>query len=58
MLGNLIFIFLTNAGPAIFVGLIFVTPLERITITILSTVIMTPVIYVIRRVYPELSPGF
>ena len=57
MLGNLIFIFLTNAPTEIFVGLFFVTPLERITITVLSTVIMTPVIYMVRRVYPELASG-
>ena len=62
MLGNLIFITL---GPSvlglpspvitsIFKGLIFVTPIERVTITVLSTLIMAPIIYVARNMYPDL----
>ena len=62
MLGNLIFIAL---GPSvlglplpvltsIFYGLFWVTPIERLTITALSTLIMTPIIYVARNMYPDL----
>jgi uncharacterized membrane protein len=62
MLGNLIFIAL---GPSmlgipppvltsIFTGLFWVSPIERITITALSTLIMAPLIYVARNMYPEL----
>jgi hypothetical protein len=62
MLGNLIFIAL---GPSvlglpapvltsIFSGLFWVTPIERITITALSILIMAPIIYVARNMYPTL----
>jgi len=65
MLGNLIFIAL---GPSvlglpspvitsIFSGLFYVTPIERITITALSTLIMAPIIYVARNMYPDLFRG-
>jgi len=65
MLGNLIFIAL---GPSvlglpspvltsIFAGLFWVTPIERITITVLSTLIMGPIIIVARSMYPELFRG-
>jgi uncharacterized membrane protein len=65
MLGNLIFIAL---GPSvlglpppvitsIFSGLFWVTPIERITITVLSTLIMSPIIYVARSMYPDLFRG-
>jgi hypothetical protein len=62
MLGNLIFITL---GPSvlglnstiitsIFSGLFYVTPIERIMITALSTLIMAPIIYIAKNIYPEL----
>jgi len=65
MLGNLIFIAL---GPSvlglpspvitsIFSGLFYVTPIERIMITALSTLIMAPIIYVARNLYPDLFRG-
>jgi uncharacterized membrane protein len=65
MLGNLIFIAL---GPSvlglpspvitsIFSGLFWVTPIERIMITALSTLIMAPIIIVARNMYPELFRG-
>lgn len=65
MLGNLIFISLgpsmlgipSSALPSIFVGLFWVSPMERITITALSTLIMAPIILVARRMYPELFRG-
>lgn len=65
MLGNLIFItlgpsFLGLPSPvitSIFSGLFYVTPIERITITALSTLIMAPIIYVARNMYPKLFRG-
>jgi uncharacterized membrane protein len=65
MLGNLIFI---SLGPSmlgipspvltsIFSGLFWVSPIERIMITALSTLIMAPIIYVARNMYPDLFRG-
>ena len=62
MLGNLIFIQLgpsvigipPTVIPSMFKGLIFVTPIERVTITALSTLIMAPIIYAARNTYPDL----
>jgi uncharacterized membrane protein len=65
MLGNLIFIalgpsFLGFSSPdltSIFSVLFWVTPIERIMITVLSTMIMAPIIYVARNMHPELFRG-
>jgi uncharacterized membrane protein len=65
MLGNLIFITLgpsmlgipSPALTSIFVGLFWVAPIERLTITALSTMIMAPIIYVARNMYPDLFRG-
>jgi uncharacterized membrane protein len=65
MLGNLIFITLgpsmlgipSPAFAPIFAGLFWVSPVERITITALSTLIMAPIILVARRIYPALFRG-
>ncbi len=57
MLGNLIFIVLLHPSPLFFMTILPVTAAERIVITILSTVIATPLIVVIRSLYPELISG-
>jgi hypothetical protein len=53
MMGNLIFIIFIPT-PVFYMSLLPITALERITITILSTVIATPLIIVIRSVFPKL----
>ena len=65
MLGNLIFVALgpsllgipSPALTSIFAGLFWISPVERITITALSTLIMAPIILVARNMYPELFRG-
>ena len=54
MLGNLIFIFLVNPPPLFFIGTLPVSAVERTLLTILSTVIATPLILVVRTLFPDL----
>ena len=54
MLGNLIFIVLFNPSPVFFVSILPISVVERIVLTILSIVIATPLIVVLRIIYPSL----
>lgn len=54
MLGNLIFILLVNPPPLSFIALLPVSAIERIILTILSTVIGTSLILVVRTRFPDL----
>lgn len=54
MLGNLIFYYLYNPSPFFFIGILPVTVFERTTLTVLSTLIATPVIVIVRSVFPEI----
>jgi len=54
MLGNLIFYYLYNPSPFFFISILPITVFERITLTVLSTLIATPLIVLVRSVFPEL----
>ena len=54
MLGNLIFIYLFRPTPLFFMSILPVSASERIVLTILSTMITTPLILVVRSLFPEL----
>lgn len=54
MLGNLIFIYLANPSHLFFMTILPVSASERITITILSTLIASPLIHIVRSRFPEL----
>jgi hypothetical protein len=54
MLGNLIFITLVRPSPLFFMTIFPVTLFERVVITILSTVIATPLIIFVRKLFPLL----
>lgn len=54
MLGNLIFIYLFKPTPLFFMSILPVSALERVVITILSTMIATPLILIVRSLFPEL----
>lgn len=54
MLGNLIFISLFAPSPLFFMTTLPVAAFERIVLTILSTVFATPLILVVRILFPEL----
>ncbi|MHA2288129.1 MAG: hypothetical protein ACXABG_05015 [Promethearchaeota archaeon] len=54
LLGNLIFISIAKPSPIFFMTILPVTVVERIIITILSTIIMTPVILILRNLTPDL----
>jgi len=54
MLGNLIFISLLRPEPLFFMSILPVSVVERIVLTILSTVIATPLIIIVRMLFPEL----
>lgn len=55
MLGNLIFMALVPTDHLFFISILPVTALERIVMTILSMVIMTPLTVLIRDTFPEFS---
>lgn len=57
MLGNLIFILLLSPSPLFFMGILPVSAAERLVLTALSTAIATPLILIMRNVYPELMEG-
>ena len=52
MLGNVIYTVLLGPNPAFLMGILPVTALERITLTILSTIISTPLLLVVRELFP------
>jgi len=54
MLGNLLSIYLFKLPPIQFMAILPVSALERIILTILSTIISTPLIIVVRSLYPDL----
>ena len=54
MLGNLIFISLFGPDPLFFMSILPVSTAERIALTILSTVIATPLILIVRNIFPDL----
>jgi hypothetical protein len=54
MLGNFIFIALFSPPPVVFLTSLPVAAIERLIITILSTIIVTPIIILLRTIYPEL----
>lgn len=54
MLGNLIFMTLVPTSHVFFISILPVTAVERVVMTILSTAIMTPLVLLIRDVFPEL----
>jgi hypothetical protein len=58
MLGNLIFISLVETSPLFFVGILPMTAAERLVLTTLSTVIMTPLIPLVKEAFPELVNAF
>lgn len=57
MLGNLIFIQLFGPGPVFFVSVLPVSAIERLVLTAIATAIATPLIVVIRELYPEIYSG-
>ena len=54
MLGNLIYIILLNPAASIFVGILPISIMERIGITVGATLFGTSLILAVRRIYPEL----
>lgn len=54
MLGNLIFISLLRPEPLFFMSILPVSAAERIVLTILSTIIATPLLLIVRSLFPEL----
>ena len=54
MLGNLIFISLVRPGPLFFIGILPLSASERLALTLLSTAIATPLLLIVRNLYPEL----
>ena len=54
MLGNLIFISLFRPEPLFFMSILPVSAAERVVLTILSTIIATPLLLIVRSVFPEL----
>ena len=55
ILGNLLFIFLFNPSPLLFLTILPVSIVERAVITAVSTVVGAPLIVAVRRFYPELK---
>ncbi len=53
MLGNLIFMSLIETSPLFFVSILPVTAAERIILTMFSTVMMTPLILLLKKAFPE-----
>jgi hypothetical protein len=54
MLGGLLFVVLFDPAPALFVGLLPITAIERIGISIGATLIGTSLILAVRKTYPDL----
>lgn len=54
MLGNLIWIILYKPNPLLFMSILPISTIERIVITIISMVITTPLLVIVRNLYPEL----
>jgi len=54
MLGNLIFISLLQPAPLLFTSILPVSAAERFVLTMLSTVVATPLILIVRSMFPEL----
>jgi len=57
MLGNLIFIQFFSPIPAFFVGILPVTVVERMVITVVATLIGAPLVIAVRGVLPEMTKG-
>ena len=57
MLGNLIFDILISPPPASYLALLPIVAVERVVIMVISTVIATPLIIVLKEMYPELVRG-
>ena len=57
MLGNLIFDVLVSPPPASYMALLPLVTVERVAITVISTLLATPLIIVLREMYPELVRG-
>jgi len=54
MLGNLIFISLLSPSPLFFMSILLISAIERFVLTLLSTIIVVPLLVVVRDLYPEL----
>lgn len=54
MLGNLIFISLLRPEPLFFMSILPISAAERVVLTILSTVIATPLLLIVRGLFPGL----
>jgi hypothetical protein len=52
MLGNIIYTGLLGPNPAFLMGILPITAVERITLTILATIISTPLLLVVRELFP------
>jgi hypothetical protein len=52
MLGNIIYTGLLGPNPALLMGILPITVVERITLTILATIIATPLLLVVRGLFP------
>lgn len=53
MLGNLIFMQLSNTNALFFIALLPISIIERVTLTAIATVVGVPLIIVMRNLYPE-----
>jgi len=56
MLGNLIFMQLSSQSALFFVSILPISIIERVTLTVIATIIGVPLIMMIRSLYPELFP--
>ena len=54
MVGNLIFIKLFSPSPLFFMTILPVSIIERIVLTVIATVIGTPLIMAVRDLFPDL----
>jgi hypothetical protein len=54
MLGGLLYIVLLNPASSLFVGILPISTLERVGITIGATLFGTSLIFAVRKIYPEL----
>lgn len=55
MLGNIIFAALLGPDPLFLMSILTITAVERITLTILSTIIATPLLLVVRSLFPHIA---
>jgi len=54
MLGNLIFMSLVKTDPLFFIGILPLSVSERVALTLLSTAIATPLLLIVRNLFPGL----